>query len=66
MTLTLMACPSLMAPHGDTFGAMQQTGMNSGGGLQTTSAPVLAQILTTQDGTSLTLLEMIITAKVDL
>ena len=63
---TLMAYPSLMAAHGDTFGAMQQTIMNSIGGLETSSAPVLVQTLATQDGSSLPLLELITTAKVGL
>ena len=63
---TLMAYLSLMAAHGDTFGAMQQTFMNSIGGLKTTSAPVLVQTLATQDGMSLPLLELITTAKVGL
>ena len=60
MMSALTAYQSPMAAHGDTFGAMQQTGMNSGGGLTITSA------MTTQDGKSLPLLEKIITMKVDL
>ena len=66
MVPTLMAYPSLIAAQGDTFGAMQQTFMNSIGGLETSCAPVLAQTLTTQDGMSLPLLELITTAKVGL
>ena len=66
MMPTLMAYPSLMAIHGDTFGAMQQTIMNSIGGLLTSSARVLAQTLAIQDGMSLPLLELITTAKVGL
>ena len=66
MMPTLMAYQSLMATHGGTFGALQQAIMNSGAGLRTTSARVLAQTLTTQDGMFLTLLEVITTAKVGL
>ena len=62
----LMAYQSLMAAHGGTFGAMQQTIMNTIGENLIASARVLGQTMTTQDGTSLTLLEMIIIVKVGL
>ena len=63
---TLTAYQSLMAAHGGTFGALQQAIMNSEARLRTTSARVIAQTLTTQDGTFLTLLEVITTTKVGL
>ena len=59
MMSTLTAYQSLMAARGDTFGALQQTIMNSGAGLRTTSARVLVETLTTQNGTFLTLITIV-------
>lgn len=66
MMSILVAHQSLMASRGGTFGALQQAIMNSIREIPITFAPAPAQTLTTQIGTFLTLLEMIITVNVDL